>query len=354
MDAGGFVKGNISWDSGNSRFTGTSGFFLGYASSQYRFFIGQTGNPGIGSGNYLYWDGATLKVGGNIVSGTTVGSDSDSNSVGLRIASGYGIRRTNSNGVLTINGGDGNGVNYAAQIDLSGSFLNTGGTDTGNGSLTLSAGYNVSNSFQGPYDGSIVFRTSHSSTVGSAPNTTDVGIQRMVIALDGTVVVGKGNDPVVSGAPNSGEGKFIATTSITAGGSDLAGNNSNGTIYVRNNSNTANITLTGSTGDVTAIQFTTSSSKRFKTKIKKLNKGIDAIKDLNPVSFVRKDNRDKKEIGFIAEEMNDILPEVVKKDANNDPEGIDYSKLTVLLVSAVKELSAKINELELKLNANTN
>ena len=343
----GYVKSAGIGYSGTS-FTSTSGsggFFLGNTQAEgatelYQFFIGDP------SGNSLRWNGTDLRINGKLLAGTEVGLSGDS-SFGLTINSQFGIRRAVANGTLTITGGDGNGVQYGAQIDLVGSFLNTSGDDTGNGQLSLQAGYNGSNNFNGPVDGSIVFRTSKFTTA----STADVGIMRMLIALDGTVLIGKGDETAGNSgsAPNSGSGKLIVSTSITSGGADLFGNNTNGLIYVKNNSDSATITLTGTSGDVSATQFTTSSSKRVKTNIKKLKNGLDTVQKLNPVSFKRKGTGGKNDIGLIAEEVDKILPEVTGKDQNGQISGLDYSKLTAVLIQAVKELSVEVDRLKSKI-----
>ena len=112
--------------------------------------------------------------------------------------------------------------------------------------------------------------------------------------------------------------------------------------------------MTASSGDVTADTFTTSSSKKFKTNIKQLNSGIETIDKLKPVSFKRKDTK-QQDIGLIAEEVDKVLPVIVKHNDKNEAEGLDYSKLTVVLINAVKELSAEVKELKKKLkDANRN
>ena len=64
----------------------------------------------------------------------------------------------------------------------------------------------------------------------------------------------------------------------------------------------------------------------------------------------------KNDIGFIAHEVQEIIPLVVtgEKDAVNPDgtelhQGVDYSKLTAVLVKAIQELSAKVTALEAKL-----
>jgi hypothetical protein len=373
MGSGGFVRGGIDWDSGNARFTGSSGFFLGYASSQYRFFIGSTGNPGTGSGNYLYWDGTVLKIGGNIVGGTTVGTDSSS--AGLIINSTLGIRKGNKTGTLTITGGDGNGISAGAQIDFGGNEL----ADGSRGTLILQGG-SIGSSLS---NGRIEFRTNVGDSGGI------IGSVRAAIRTDGQFIVYKNtvwngsanvyttgagcaefqanvgvgrNFEAIDGSGNT-SGKLHVQTEIALYGNNgqkiilsKNGTDSNeGIIYIKNNAGTTKVTLSAASGDVAADSFTTSSSRKFKTKIKPLNTGIEMIEKLKPVSFKRKGKNGKNDIGLIAEEVDEIIPVIVKHNNKNEAEGLDYSKLTVVLINAVKELSAEVKELKKKLkDANTN
>jgi hypothetical protein len=98
----------------------------------------------------------------------------------------------------------------------------------------------------------------------------------------------------------------------------------------------------------TAPSFTSTSSKRFKTNINNLNNSLDSINKLQGVTFDWKETG-KSDIGLIAEEVNEILPDLVKKDEDDAPEGIDYGKLTAVLIEAVKELTQKVSDLESKL-----
>jgi len=101
-------------------------------------------------------------------------------------------------------------------------------------------------------------------------------------------------------------------------------------------------------GAVTAPSFTSSSSKRFKTNINNLTNSLETINQLQGVAYEWKETG-KSDIGLIAEEVNEILPELVKKDEDDAPEGIDYGKLTAVLIEAVKELTQKVSDLESKL-----
>ena len=73
-------------------------------------------------------------------------------------------------------------------------------------------------------------------------------------------------------------------------------------------------------------------------------------KDLVPSSFL-KAHGEGKQIGLIAQEVEDIIPEVVKDGALYDKQwkGINYSKLTAMLIGAVKEQQEQIEELKTRI-----
>ena len=56
--------------------------------------------------------------------------------------------------------------------------------------------------------------------------------------------------------------------------------------------------------------------------------------------------QEETEIGLIAEEVAEIFPEVVSYDEHNGPDGINYSRLSAILIKAVQELSAEIKKLK--------
>ncbi len=86
------------------------------------------------------------------------------------------------------------------------------------------------------------------------------------------------------------------------------------------------------------------SSIRFKEQVQNTTYGLDAIMKLNPISFNWKNREDmgnKRSLGFTAEEMNKIIPEVVEYNETGQPFGIDYNKLTVPLTKAIQELKTE-------------
>lgn len=104
------------------------------------------------------------------------------------------------------------------------------------------------------------------------------------------------------------------------------------------------------------------SSKRFKTNIENL-KSIDSslIYKLNVVEYDRVNEEGEAipgthEIGFIAEEVEEILPIIVnydRKEKESDPKiprGVDKSILIPLIITEMKKLKAEIKELKEKIS----
>jgi hypothetical protein len=100
------------------------------------------------------------------------------------------------------------------------------------------------------------------------------------------------------------------------------------------------------TNDVIAFS-TTPSDKKLKTNVKDIEYGLDTIMKLNPKQYDwKKDNR--KDIGFIAQEVEEVIPEIVKDNEWFDDKikTMDYEKLTAVLIKAVQEQQKQIEELK--------
>jgi len=95
-------------------------------------------------------------------------------------------------------------------------------------------------------------------------------------------------------------------------------------------------------GTVKAHSYITYSDETLKTNINSLDNALDTVKSLRGVSYDWK-NDGKSDIGFIAQEVNQVIPEVVRaSNGEGDHFGLDYARLTAVLVEAVKELAAKV------------
>ena len=98
----------------------------------------------------------------------------------------------------------------------------------------------------------------------------------------------------------------------------------------------------------TSVQYVTTSDYRTKKNIKPLENGLDRVCKLKPVKFDWKLNNETTE-GFIAHEVQDIFPEAVSGEKDGeDMQGMDYGRITPLLVAAIQELKAEIEILKSK------
>lgn len=103
----------------------------------------------------------------------------------------------------------------------------------------------------------------------------------------------------------------------------------------------------------TTTTFTGSSDSRMKTNATTFT-GIDKIKAMIPRQFEWVSNPGKSDRGFYAQELYEVYPEAVSV-GNDDltpdnqlrnPWGIDYGRLTPVIVQALKELIARVEALE--------
>jgi hypothetical protein len=111
------------------------------------------------------------------------------------------------------------------------------------------------------------------------------------------------------------------------------------------------LTLGQGFGPSIADGWTTYSSRRWKTNIQPLRNALGMVEQLRGVSYDLKDSG-RHEIGVIAEEVGAVVPEVVSYEENGkDARGVDYSRLTALLIEAVKQQQQEIRDLKSELRA---
>ena len=121
-----------------------------------------------------------------------------------------------------------------------------------------------------------------------------------------------------------------------------ASSGSASTLYV----SSTKFTVNPSTGVLTTVSITESSSIALKENVAPIENALDAIMKLVGVTYDRRDGSKKDEAGLIAEEVDKILPNLVTKDQDGRPDAIHYTKLTAYLIEAVKSLKTEINSLK--------
>jgi putative lipoic acid-binding regulatory protein len=100
------------------------------------------------------------------------------------------------------------------------------------------------------------------------------------------------------------------------------------------------------TGDVIAY-----SDIRVKENIKTIDNALDKVKALRGVEYNKIDNSEKS-VGVIAQEIEEVIPEVVRED-DQGMKSVAYGNITAVLIEAIKEQQKQIDELKKQLDAFT-
>jgi hypothetical protein len=160
-----------------------------------------------------------------------------------------------------------------------------------------------------------------------------------------------------TGNQNTCIGNQTATTLTTGSRNTCIGNGSEPSSPTVSNEITLGDSLIG-TLRCAVTSITSLSDARDKKEIVELPVGLEFIKGLKPVSFVWDDRNeegkhDVKDFGFIAQDLKqsqeDIeLADTLKLVYEENPEKLEasYGKLIPILVKAIQELTAKVEQLE--------
>ena len=90
------------------------------------------------------------------------------------------------------------------------------------------------------------------------------------------------------------------------------------------------------------------SDERLKNAVAPVSDACASLKSINPVIYSWKsDEQATRHIGLLAQEVQAVFPEVVFEDPSGKL-GIVYQDVIPVLVSAIKELTARVEQLETK------
>ncbi|MBI1928173.1 tail fiber domain-containing protein [Candidatus Poribacteria bacterium] len=126
----------------------------------------------------------------------------------------------------------------------------------------------------------------------------------------------------------------------------ISGDNGNVGIGIVNTPDITNILTIqrNSSTDPIADAWTTYSSRRWKTNIQPIADPLDKIQRLRGVSYDWKKDG-KHDIGLIAEEVGEVIPEVVAYEENGvDAQSVDYARLVAVLIEGMKAQQKQIDE----------
>lgn len=258
-----------------------------------------------------------------------------------------------ANGDIVFKGNDGGATITALSLDMS-----EAGAATFNSAITSGGNITVggTNNLIVNDSGAAVFGNDGDLSIG---NNGTIGL---ISAPNGDITLDTAG---LINLDSSGSAKFKINGTTYA---SLANNSGNAQLFVEQadkdmlfKGNDGGTTITALTldmsaagaatfnGDVNAPNFNTTSDATLKTNVETLTGSLDAVKSLRGVSFDWLENGGS-EVGVIAQEVEDVLPDVV--NTNEDGiKSVKYGNMVAVLIEAMKEQQAQIDELKTQLNS---
>ena len=130
----------------------------------------------------------------------------------------------------------------------------------------------------------------------------------------------------------------VSTNGVTA--------NSHTHAITTTTSGTANtIVATDASGEITAVNFVTTSDRRLKSEIEPIKDGLDVVRDIIAFEYIK---NGQKEAGFIAQDVQEVLPYAVREGEDGYLKMTDRAILAHLH-KAVQQLDERLSAIEEKL-----
>ncbi len=250
---------------------------------------------------------------------------------------------------------------YALAKNTTGTYNTATGFDaltantTGNNN-TSSGTYTLANNTTGYYDTAMGVSALADNTTGI--ENTAIGAFACQTQTTGTDITCTGYATEVKGqnvhnATAIGAHASVSVSDAVVLGSVAGVNGATATarVGIGTSSPTNLLTLGRGFGPSVADGWATYSSRRWKTNIQTLHGALEKVERLRGVSYDVKANG-QHEVGVIAEEVGAVVPELVTYEANGkDARSVDYSRLTALLIEAVKQQQQEIRGLKSELRA---
>lgn len=155
-----------------------------------------------------------------------------------------------------------------------------------------------------------------------------------------------GNDGMTYGTDGVGAKKlFVSAASDSAVGFRRRTTDGQLVTFNKDTTTVGSVSVTD-----TATAYNTSSDRRLKDYIQPFTNGLEYVNQMRPVHFKWISNG-QQGIGFIADELQEVVPQAVTGHANGETyQGVDASFVVPYLVSAVQELHDQIVELKAEIN----
>jgi hypothetical protein len=191
----------------------------------------------------------------------------------------------------------------------------------------VSSSWVISHNLNWQYVNIDVYDANNQLLIPQSVTATDANTTTIVFAAptSGNAIISKGGAQVNSPLASNGNNAYVLAGALEVG------------------------------GNVTATGYITTSDIRLKTNLEEIDGALHKIEQLNAYTYDWIDtyNSDNiRQIGLISQEVKEVQPELVYEkemvvgDQLERVLLLDYSKVTTLLIGAVKELSNKVKELE--------
>jgi len=354
----------IGTDAGYAVTTGFNNSFVGIGAGTY-----QTGNYNTSLGRQSMFGVANASSGSyNTGVGYYAGyGNKGENNTCIGAVAGRYMQTGNRNTILgsqavdnqNVTGDDNSVLGFAAGQNITSGYSNTliGGN----------AGRLLQSSFENTYVG---YHSGYNATGGNYNTALGVYSLREATSADRCTAIGR------STLISNTTGDFNTALGMSAGESNTSGSNN---VFLGYNSGTSHVTgsntvIIGSTAQSSSTSasneitlgnssigalrcqvtsITSLSDKRDKTNIKDSDYGLNIINSLRPVTFDwnnrdESENKGKKDVGFIAQELQEIDDESLRLVYSENPEKLEatYGRLIPVMVKAIQELTAKVEMLE--------
>ena len=260
-----------------------------------------------------------------------------------------GVSGQQTSGTITLAAGSN------STVSQSGSTITIASSDT---NTVTNVGANNSNFTNGNINivgsnATTVSKSGNTITISSTDNNTDTNTITNIGANGGSY--SNGNISITGNGATS-VSKSGNTITITSTDTNTTYSNlnqfTNGPGYTTYSSNQATDTtstvqfgLVRSTGDVVAFY---SSDERLKDNIAPIENSLDKVGQLKGYEFDWNDKQDVYEghdVGVIAQEVEKVVPELVQT-RDDGYKAVKYEKIVPLLINAINELKAEIEELK--------
>lgn len=155
--------------------------------------------------------------------------------------------------------------------------------------------------------------------------------------------------PGLAGCGNSGDLAFFTWQCNTSPSREIMRINGSGNVGIGTNTPSEKLTVNG---NVLANNVAVPSSIRFKDHVIPLDDALARLGEIDGVRFDWKSqwamDRDGRvhDIGFVAEDVEKVFPEIVFRNEAGEVIGMDYSRMTAVAVSAIKQLKSENDALK--------